>query len=374
MVRRSVATTATAIVKPLGILDRYVLRQWLLTFGLSTFGIPAVSVLIRLSETFPDLSDAEVPVGDILLGAAMLYPSQLAMLFPAGVLFATVFTLNRMGRHSELTAAKAGGISFYRLIAPMIALAAIAVPVNFAISELAAVATTQQRILHRERSDPRQFTRFDFAFISESEWTWAVKELQRNRDYIGNVLIESPVDSLGSRWAITADSARWDDANNRWLLYHGASHLIADSGGVSGSFAYQTLTSPAIVQPPDALVNPRNKADEMRAHELADYLDRLERTGVRPGMLGVDLKLKYAIPVACLVVALFGAPLAITNPRAGAALGLAIALGTTLVYLTGTQIMKAIGAKDVVSHDFAAWSMNGVFLALAIVLLLRVRS
>lgn len=368
------AQTAAATVKPLGTLDRYVLRQWLLTFALSTFGIPAVSVLIRLSETFPRLSDAEVPVGDILLGAAMLYPSQLAMLFPAGVLFATVFTLNRMGRHSELTATKAGGISFYRLIAPMIALAAVAVPVNFAISELAAVATSQQRILHRERSDPRQQTRFDFAFVSQSEWTWAVKELQRNRDYLGNVLIESPVDSLGQRWAITADSARWSDDDNRWILYHGASHLIADSGGVSGSFSYQALTSPAIVQPPDALVNPRNNADEMRAHELANYLDRLERTGVRPGMLGVDLKLKYAIPVACLVVALFGAPLAITNPRAGAALGLAIALGTTLVYLTGTQIMKAIGAQDVVSHDFAAWSMNGIFFALAIVLLVRART
>src|SRR5690606_17590470 len=126
----------------------YALKQWLYTFFLSTFGIPAVSVLIRLSETFGHLSDADVPARDILLGAALLYPSQLAMLFPAGVLFATVFTLNRMGRHSELTASKAGGVSFYRLIAPMVLLATIAVPLNFAISELAAVATSRQRVLH----------------------------------------------------------------------------------------------------------------------------------------------------------------------------------------------------------------------------------
>lgn len=361
-------------MKPFGILDRYVLKQWLYTFFLSTFGIPAVSVLIRLSETFGHLSDADVPARDILLGAALLYPSQLAMLFPAGVLFATVFTLNRMGRHSELTASKAGGVSFYRLIAPMVLLATIAVPLNFAISELAAVATSRQRVLHRERSDPRQMTRFDFAFVSRSGWTWAVKELQRNRDYLGTILIESPPDTLGQRWAITADSALWDAGTQRWILHRGGSHQVADSGGVIGSYAFQTLASPAIVQPPDALVNPRNLADEMRRHELATYIDQLERTGVRPGMLGIDLKLKVAIPVACLVVALFGAPLAITSPRAGAALGLAIALGTTLIYLTGTQIMKAIGAKDVVSYDFAAWSMNGLFFALAIVLLLRVRS
>ena len=60
--------------------------------------------------------------------------------------------------------------------------------------------------------------------------------------------------------------------------------------------------------------------------------------------------------------------------RAGAALGLAIALGTTLVYLTGTQIMKAIGGKDYVDPTVAAWAMNGVFLVLALGLLRKVRS
>lgn len=361
-------------MKLLGTLDRYVLRHWLLTFLLSTFGIPAVAVLIRLSETFGDLSEREVSTRDILLGGALLYPSQLAMLFPAGVLFATVFTLNAMGRHSELTAAKAGGVSFYRLIAPMIMLATLAVPVNYWIQEVAAVSTARQRVLHKEYSDPRQLTRFNFGFESESGWTWAVGELQRNRDYLGQLLIEAPPDSLGNRWAITADSARWDASTARWTLHRGAAHLIGDSGGVASSLAFRTLTAPTIDQPPDALVNAFSKAEEMRTVDLKRYLDRLERTGVRPGMLGVDLKLKYAIPVACLVVALFGAPLAITSPRAGAALGLAIALGTTLFYLTGIQIMKAIGGKDIISHDFAAWSMNGVFFVLAVVLLVRVRS
>ena len=357
-----------------GTLDRYVLRQWLLTFVLSTFGIPAVAVLIRLSEDFGKLTERDVATTDILLGAALLYPSQLAMLFPAGVLFATVFTLNAMGRHSELTASKAGGVSFYRLIAPMILLAAIAVPVNFGIQEVAAVSTARQRILHRERSDPKDQSRFDFGFESESGSTWAVKELQRNRDWLSQLLIETAPDSLGHSWAITADSALWNPTTRLWTLHRGASHLVGDSTGGVSSISFSTLTARTIDQPPDALVNAFNKAEEMRTADLARYLNRLERTGVRPGMLGVDLKLKYAIPVACLVVALFGAPLAITSPRAGAALGLAIALGTTLVYLTGIQIMKAIGGKDMISHDLAAWSMNGVFFVLAVILMARVRS
>ena len=361
-------------MKALGTLDRYVLRQWFAVFALSAFGIPAVAVLIRISEFFGRVANKGVPLGENLLGFLMLYPGQMALLFPAGVLFATVFTLNAMGRHSELTAAKAGGVSFYRLIAPMLAMATLAIPANYYLQEVAAVSGQRQLELHREKANPRDMVRFDFALQAENDWAWAVKELQRNRDYLGIVLIESPLDSTGTRWAITADSARWSDSTRRWTLHRGATHLIADSGGVAVSLAFRTLQAPDLDHPPGSLLNTYSKAEEMRTGELRNYLERLERTGVRPGMLAVDLPLKYAVPVACLVVALFGAPLAVTNPRAGAALGLAIAMGTTLVYLTGTQIMKSVGGKDLVSPDLAAWSMNGVFLILAIVLLVRVRS
>ena len=47
-------------------------------------------------------------------------------------------------------------------------------------------------------------------------------------------------------------------------------------------------------------------------------------------------------------------------------IGLAIALGTTLAYLTGTQIMKAIGGKELIDPMLAAWSMNIVFLVIAV--------
>ena len=361
-------------MKLLGTLDRYVVRQWMVTFLLSALGIPAVAVLIRMSEDYGRLVGRGVPPRDALLGTVLLYPGQMAMLFPAAVLFATVFTLNAMGRHSELTAVKAGGVSFYRLIAPMLVLALVAVPTNYALQEVAAVSGARQRVLHKEKLDPDDLIRFNFAFLYEGGRTWAIKELQRGRGYLGNLLVEGPADSAGVRWTITADSARWDSVGGRWALYRGAVHRLGDSARGPESIAFRTLEAPALDQPPGEMLNTFSNATEMRAGELRDYLDRLKRTGVRPGQLAVDLPLKYAVPMACLVVALFGAPLAVTNPRAGAAMGLAIALGTTLVYLTGTQIMKAIGGKELIPVDVAAWSMNGVFLVLAIVLLVRVRS
>ncbi len=390
-------------MRALGTLDRYVIRQWAGTFLLSALGIPAVAVLIRLSEIYGDLVNRGVPGRDALVGTLLFYPGQMALLFPAAVLFATVFTLNAMGRHSELTAVKAGGVSFYRLIAPMIVLAAIAVPTNYWLQEVAAVSGARQRVLHREKQDPNEMRRFNFAFRDPHGMVWTTKELARGRGYLGGTLVEAPVDSIGARWTMTADSALWDGTRHRWTFYRGAIHLIpgvlreandsvaadsavADSAAVdTGSsnpvatsipvnIAFATMTAAIFDQEPAAMLNTLSNATEMRTTELKAYLDRLERIGVRPGQLAVDLPLKYAVPVACLIVALFGAPLAVTNPRAGAAMGLAIALGTTLVYLTGTQIMKAIGGKEIIPVVVAAWSMNGLFLVLAVILLVRVRS
>ncbi len=362
-------------MKWVGALDRYVLRQWMGTFLLSVIGVPAVAVLIDFSERFGKLSDPSkgIPMRDILLGEMLLFPAKMAMLLPAGVLFATVFTLNAMSRHNELTAVKGGGISFYRLIAPMVLLAILAMPANYELQELASYTTGWQKELHKEKTSTRDRFRPTFAYTSPTGWTWAIKQLWQNPNHALTLMAEGPKVADQPRWYVAADSARYDSKAGRWLLFSGASYVIGDSGKVT-TVEFRHMRQKSFTETPGQLMTDVRLAEEMTVNELSGYLNRLRRSGTKPGMLEVDYHLKFAIPVACLVIALFGAPLAVTNPRAGAALGLAIALGSTLTYLTGIQIMKAIGGHEMVSPMFAAWSMNAVFLVVGIVLLGRVRS
>ena len=66
--------------------------------------------------------------------------------------------------------------------------------------------------------------------------------------------------------------------------------------------------------------------------------------------------------------------MAVTSPRAGAAVGVAISLGTTVIFLLFIQITKAIGAGGVINPIIAAWFPNVVFLFAGLVLLARVRT
>ena len=72
---------------------------------------------------------------------------------------------------------------------------------------------------------------------------------------------------------------------------------------------------------------PRTRTTEVVGRQLL-------RSGSDVNKLRVERMLKIAIPVTCLIIALFGAPLATSTQRGGAAYGIAVSLGTPLFWYT----------------------------------------
>ena len=75
----------------------------------------------------------------------------------------------------------------------------------------------------------------------------------------------------------------------------------------------------------------------------------------------MELAQKIAVPVTCIIIALFGAPLATSTQRGGAAYGIAISLATTVLFLMMIQLTKAVGAKGLIPPYLAAWIPNVIF-------------
>jgi lipopolysaccharide export system permease protein len=88
----------------------------------------------------------------------------------------------------------------------------------------------------------------------------------------------------------------------------------------------------------------------------------------------VERALKIAIPITCFIIAIFGAPLATSTQRGGAAYGIGISLATTVLFLMLIQITKAVGGGGVIPPTIAAWLPNALFGVLGLVLLAKVRT
>ena len=301
-------------------------------------------------------------------------PENMFLVMPAAVLFATVFTVGTMGRYSELTAAKAGGQSFHRLMVPVFAAAAAASVLAFIVGELAPGATAKQLELQKAKAARPTRARYNFVYRGDLGWVYTIRSLDVANRQLKHIMFERQGTGIDyPALVITADSASWDDSARAWRVRNGASRVIAGPGK-QAMFSFTTMRLRALTQSPADLLAEAKAPDEMRYAELGRYIEALRRSGNDANKLTVERALKVAIPVTCFIIAMFGAPLAVTSPRAGAAVGVAISLGTTVLFLLLTQIMKAVGAGGVVDPVLAAWIPNIVFALAGVALLARVRT
>jgi lipopolysaccharide export system permease protein len=355
-------------------LDRYVLNSWIRIFVITALGFPLVSIVINLIDFLDKWLSRGLTPGQIALSYFYSLPENISLVMPAAVLFATVFTVGSLGRHSELTAAKAGGQSFYRLMLPIFVASAAASVLAVVVGELAPGSTARMNEIQNPDKERSQVGRYNFVYRANQGWVYTIGSLDLTSRALRNLVLERQ--GNGGDYpdlAIVADSATWDTTAGVWRLWQGTSRFVR-SPADEDAFRFSSLALKVMKESPsDLLVEPK-APDEMRYSELGRYIEAFRRSGNDVNKLVVEQALKLALPVTCLVIALFGAPLGVTSPRSGAAIGIAIALGTTVVFLMMTQISKAVGAGGAVNPYVAAWFPNALFLAAGLILLKRVQT
>jgi lipopolysaccharide export system permease protein len=356
------------------ILDRYVLRSWIAIFVLTALGFPVVSIMINMTDNLDRLLDRGLRLPEIVVSYLYALPENVFLVMPAAVLFATVFTVGNLGRHSELTAAKAGGWSFYRLTAPIYLAAVVAAGLAYVVGELAPDSTSRQLELQKAKLARPRSARYNFVYRADQGWVYTIRSLDVQHRILRQLVFERQ--GRGPDYpslAVSADSATFDDTLRTWRLWSGTSQRLMGDGRL-GAYHFQTARLRTLSQEPVDLLAEPKAPEEMTYGELTRYIDALKRSGNDTSKIEVDRALKIALPATCLVIALFGAPLAVTSPRQGTAIGIAISLGTTVVFLSFIQLSKAIGVTGLVNPVAAAWAPNAIFLGAAVWLLLRVRT
>jgi len=355
-------------------LDRYVFSEFWKIFSVTALGFPILLVVIDLTDHVQAYLNRQIPPGDIALSYLFWIPDSMFMVLPAAVLFATVFSIGSFTRHAEVTAAKASGISFYRLIMPIFIGAVFAVGLDLLLAEVVPKANQRRSELLQEDKAQVGSNRYNFAFAGEYGRVYKAYELRTDSGRIRSLQIERKGKGAAyPTYLLTADTATYNDKTGRWTLQNGTMSIISDSGpGVAFSFAM--AHDKRFVERPIEMMAKQRDPHDLSYEELTRFIASLERSGGDANLLRVERALKIAIPVTCLIIALFGAPLATSTQRGGSAYGIAISLATTMIFLLMIQLTRAIGGKGVIPPDYAAWIPGAIFGVMGLVLLARVRT
>ncbi|MGH7458738.1 MAG: LptF/LptG family permease [Longimicrobiaceae bacterium] len=352
------------------LLDRYLANQFLTLFGYLVLGLPLLFVITDITDNLDSYLDQAIPAGRIALAYLYYLPQFVTWALPVSALMGTVFTIGSMTRHHEIAAAKAGGVSFYRLLVPVVVLGAGLSVVAFGLGELVPV-TNRLRAEALGAVDGSDAThRSNFVFQAEGGEVLSVRRLDAPGGEMSRVMIEAePGSGLPGLHAV-ADRARW--SGDAWNFRDGYLRLF--SAGAEQTFVFDSLRMPSVRAEPEELLAEPKDPEEMRYGEMSRFIEAIRRSGGDPNPLKVERDQKLALPVAVLVIILFGAPLSTSSKRGGAAWGVGVSLLTTMVYLLLFRIGTAVGASGTLPPLLAAWMPNLLFAAGAGVLLWRVNT
>lgn len=354
------------------ILDQMILRSFLRIFIGFVLGAPLLFVVGDLVDHVDTYLDRGLPATAV--GMAYLYkvPEFMSWSFPIAGLMAAIFTIHSMTTHREVMAAKAGGISFRRLVLPLAAIGTLLTGVALVLSEIVPVGNRRANLILKDVDIRRQW-RTDFVFETDDGWTLSVRRLTASNGEMSEVILEiPPLIEGGATRHVQADAAHWGSETG-WTFRDGYLRIVPESEAPRTFRFSEFRTRGLDLEPAQLLEEPRAK-EEMRAGEITRQAEIIRRSGGDPNPFLLERETRFAIAAATLIIILFGAPLATSSRRGGAAYGVGMALASTILYMLVLRLSAAAGEAGALPPITAAWLPNGLFLIGALILLARVRT
>lgn len=355
------------------LLDRLVTRQFTRLFMLFVLASPVLFILGDLTDNLDTYMERGYTAAQVGMSYVYQMPLFISWGLPVAALIATIFTVNGMTRHSEVAAAKAGGISFYRLYAALPIIGAILTVAGLAMTELIPVGNRLRAEALDQRPTTSQLARSDFVYRDLDGRIFGIRRLDVSTGSIRGITVEREGDEPEVPSVhVYAESASYDQGTG-WTLENGYLRLMSGPD-LERAVKFAGLRTRGFTESPDRLLDQQKDPDEMGYAELGQLIGVLERSGGEPRNLRVERAQKLAIPVASLVIILFGAPLANSSPRGGAAYGVGVSLGITIIYLMLFKVAGAMGTSGAIHPELSAWIPNLVFAGASVYLIAKVRT
>lgn len=343
------------------ILDKYILSELL---GPFVFGVCAFSSIVIGTSTLFRLAKYVTQYGASFMTVAKLFiyslPSIIVLTFPMSMLLASLLSFGRLSGASEITAMKSGGISFYRLAAPVfiVALFVSIFAVYFNELVVPAANTAYRDTLYYEvekNTKPRNQEHVVIKNVKEGNierLTYAKRFDEDTSTMYAVTMQEFENDKLVR--VENAEKALWQQ--DTWVMYNGIIYDLSDSTS-ERTLRFNQQILPISTKPAD-IGREQKKPEEMTIKELKQQIKIYKQQFLATNTYEVELHHRIAIPMACLVFALIGTPLGLQPQRASSSIGLGLSIIIIFIYYGIFTIATALGNGGVVHPFLAAWIPN----------------
>jgi len=316
-----------------------------------------------------------LPVG-VAAEILLLYlPYVIVMTLPMAALLAVLLGFGRMSSDSEVVALFASGISFYRVVAPVILFGLAVTGLTILLNEVVAPRTNlasarlRQEILKVPITPDKPL----FLIDREEDVTNAVIYVRGGYDAPTQTLRDVMVTMFRNNKpsvVFIAKLAKWG-GKEKWTLSDGEWHSLTGQGASSGSFSKWNTKSVNIGMTPEEVAMEQRTMDQMTYRELREFTRQTAERGGATAELEVSLYNKLSLPLACLVFAMVGAPLGRRRHRGGSSVGLGLSIVIIFSYWMLWHYMVALAKSGQIQPLVGAFLADGLGLLLGGILIVR---
>ena len=414
------------------ILTRYLLRAHLGPFLFALITLTSLLFVNNVARRFPDMVGKGLPMSVIMEIMGLSLPHIVALTLPMAVLVAVLYAFSQMTADNEVTALKAGGVNLLRMQISLILAAAVLAGFMLYFNDRILPETNHRLkvlLMDVNRKSPtltlKEQVINDIQTVNmQTRYFLQAARIDARTNKLRDVVIYD-LSRPGVDRTIYADSGRMafnrEQTNLFLTLHEGSIQEIRDAEPDNYQrvfFKQQLLEVKGIGNVLDRTKEDSYRSDrEMSLGMLQTAVDsskvelgriqedarkygtRAVEEVVRSGnvegqtvqtasemrMLAaraqteqrrineyqVEYHKKFAIPFACIVFVLIGAPLAIRFPRGGPGMVIAISLLIFGIYYMSLIGGESLGDKGTIKPFWGPWAPNLLFLLLSLWGLMR---
>ncbi|HEV3090276.1 MAG TPA: LptF/LptG family permease [Candidatus Cybelea sp.] len=356
----------------LTILDRYMLTELAgpFVFGLSAFTlIFAATEILNIGKL---VSNEHAPLWAAISVFAWSLPADIVLVIPMALLLGTLLAVQRLSGESEMNAMKAAGITFFRIVAPLLAVGIVMSFLTYYLQE-SVVPYSSDQLTEIENAVINHVSAFNRDLTVSAplpgggrQVTIATAYEPHSRALLHVTLIQYD-NHNDPRQIIFADRAEF--GADKWTLQNSSVYRFSPDGTTLAepNIPYQEVQ---IGEKPTDLVKRMSNDDpeNMSRAEIAEV--------VRGGQLTENERRKYvttyqeklARPFACFVFILIAIPFGLRQIRSSGStsLGFGLSLLIVFVYYVVMTVCSFAGEAFLGVAALWAWMPNILFTAIGL--------
>lgn len=334
-------------------------------FALSAFTlIFAATQILAIGRA---VSEAHAPLFAAIQDFIWQLPFVIVFVIPMALLLGTLLTIQRLSGESEITAMKAGGIPFSRVVAPILVCGFVMSLFTYVLQEaVVPFANEHKAAIEREFiTHANVFNRDLFVQAPLPGGGRQVTFASAIQPKTGNLLRVTLLqyDRAGAPTQVAfADEA--DFQNQRWTLRNVSIYRFGAGGQILAQPNLPDLDV-AIGENPTQIIKrvANDNPEDMSRAQVRDLIVSGQLTPIEMRKYVYSFHEKLARPFACFVFTLIALPFGVRSARGGGSTGMGFGLAVLIVfiYYITFSLFTAIGEALLPIAALAAWMPNIIF-------------